>query len=220
MKIRALILTLLSTILLGFHVHATEVEPTTPVVSEEEVVENNELPIKQYNFDNVIGDPNAKVEIIEYASMSCVHCATFHKEVYPLLKEKYIDTGKVRFRFRDFPLGGPPALYGAMLSHCVPADKYHNFVSALFKTQESWARQKNFIEILSSIAKLGKMSAEDFDSCMKDQHLIERIKEGVEEAKEKYGVGSTPSFVINGTTYSNMTMEKFASIIDPILEQE
>lgn len=199
-----------------FHVqaHATEAESDAST----EATHQSELPMKTYNFDNVIGNPDAKVEIIEYASMSCSHCAQFYKNVYPELKKKYIDTGKVRFRFRDFPLGGPPALYGAMLTHCVPADKYHNFVSVLFKTQDSWAFQKNYIEILSSIAKLGKMSSEEFDNCMKDQNLIEKIKLVAQEAKEKYDVGSTPSFVINGVKYNNMRIEEFSAIIDPLLK--
>ena len=199
---------------------SSEIEKLDNVQQEQVASDISDKDVSKYNFDNYQGNPDSKVEIIEYASLSCSHCADFYKNIYPALKEKYIDTNKIKFVYRDFPLGGPPAFFASMLTHCVEKDKYHNMLEVLFKTQSNWAGKKNFIEILSNIAKLGKMTGEDFDKCMQDEELSIKLKESINYAQEKYSIRATPSFVINGKTYTNMGIDEFSAVIDKILEEE
>lgn len=172
----------------------------------------------KYNFDNMKGNPDAKVELIEYASLSCPHCASFFQEEYPKIKEKYIDTGKVRFVFKDYPLGGLPAFHAAKITHCVPKEKYYDFIEILFKTQDSWATQRNYLEILSNIAKLGDIPTDKFEACIADDELTDRLKENINYARDTYGIGGTPSFVLNGKLVEYRGFEQFSKEIDALLQ--
>jgi protein-disulfide isomerase len=148
--------------------------------------------------DIVIGSADAPNTIIEYASMTCSHCAHFHNDVFPKLKEKYIDTGKARFILREFPLDGL-AVAAFMLARCAGDDRYYPMVGGLFETQETWAvpgedgKQK-----LLLIAKQAGFSQEKFDQCLADKGLFDKIVEVRQRAHEKFGVDSTPSFFVNG----------------------
>lgn len=146
--------------------------------------------------DHALGNPEAKVTIIEYASLSCPHCASFHKETFPALKERYIDKGKVFFIFRHFPFN-EPALRGAMLTECA-GDKYFTFLKVLFNSQDKWAFSGDTIENLRTIANVGGIGAEKFDKCMADKKTEDRIVAGVSAASKELGVSSTPTIFING----------------------
>lgn len=167
--------------------------------------------------DIALGDEKAPVTIVEYASLSCPHCAKFHTETLPVLKEKYIDTGKVRFIFRNFPLNAP-ALRGAMLTHCVPKGDAHTFLKVLFEQQSTWAFDKDFTELLGKIARLGGVSHEDFAACMKNEALENQLLALKKEAIEKLQVHSTPTFFINGQKVQPADAGGFSAIIDPLVK--
>lgn len=168
--------------------------------------------------DMAIGSPDAPVTIIEYASVTCGHCATFHATVFKDLEESYIDTGKVRLIFREFPTQPTDrAMAGFMLARCVPEERYFGFIDVLMKTQRDWVIAPNAFEELKKIANNAGMSDDMFVECLNRESEIERIRDNSEAAMETYGITGTPSFVINGKTYSNMPFSEFQSILDPLL---
>jgi protein-disulfide isomerase len=147
--------------------------------------------------DKTLGSANAPVTIIEYASVTCPHCATFHAETYPKLKEKYVDTGKVRFIFREFPTGPANAsIAGFMLARC-SGDKYFPMIDAMMEQQQVWV--PNPYDGLLRIARQAGMTQEAFETCLKDRKLAGDITESARRAVEKFGVESTPTFFVNGT---------------------
>ena len=169
--------------------------------------------------EQALGDPNAPVTIIEYASLTCPHCATFHTEVLPELKERYIAPGKVRLVYRDFPLD-QLALAAAALAHCAGPDRYFGFLDVLFETQESWAGADDHLAALKRLGKLGGLSEQQIDACFADQELADRILRTRLDAQNQYEISSTPSFVINGETYGGARgVDEFSEIIDPLLEK-
>lgn len=147
--------------------------------------------------EQAMGDPKAPVTIVEYASLTCSHCAAFHANTFPTLKSKYIDTGKVRFILREFPFD-PVATAGFMLARCMPADKYFPMVSSLFETQRAWAFGNNPAQGLLTVAKQAGMSEADFEKCLTDKDLAEKVQASAQYANKELGVDSTPTFFING----------------------
>ncbi|HEY0440364.1 MAG TPA: DsbA family protein [Xanthobacteraceae bacterium] len=168
--------------------------------------------------DQAQGDANAPVTIVEYASMTCTHCATFHNTVYPTLKTRYIDTGKVRYILREFPLD-PLAAGGFMLARCAGEGKYFTVVDALFKQQPKWAFVQNPIPPLFAIAKeVGGFTEQSFEKCLSDQKLLDGIDE-TRSGGQKLGVNSTPTFFINGKMFrGTMTVEELDKQIAPLLK--
>jgi protein-disulfide isomerase len=146
--------------------------------------------------DEVQGKADAPVTIIEYASMTCGHCATFHTKTYPVLKSRYIDTGKVKYIMREFPLD-PLAAAGFMLARCAGPDKYYPMIEVLFQKQDQWAVQQP-IPPLTAIAKQAGFSQEKFESCLSDQKILDGIEATRTRGSEKLGVNSTPTFFVNG----------------------
>ncbi len=166
------------------------------------------------DFDKVLGDADAPVTIVEYASFTCPHCASFHSETMPLLKERFIDTGQVRFVFRDFPLN-EPALRAGMMARCVPEEQYFNVVDVVFATLNQWSSGPNWLQSLSRIGRMAGLSQEAFDACMADTELEERILALRLEGANTYNIQATPSFVVNGRTLSGgRSIEEFTEIID------
>jgi len=148
--------------------------------------------------DIVIGSADAPTTIVEYASMTCPHCAQFQTEVFPELKTKYIDAGKVKYMLREFPLDNLAAA-AFMLARCAGDDRYYPMVDAMFSTQESWAVPgADGKERLLQIARQAGMSKEQFDKCLDDQDLFKKIVETRSIAHDKFQVDSTPTFFING----------------------
>jgi len=149
--------------------------------------------------DMALGADNAPVTIIEYASMTCSHCADFHNKTYPKLKERYIDTGKVRFILREFPLD-PLAAGAFMLARCAGKDdknKYFAMVETLFHQQRDWLVQRP-LDPLKAIAKQAGFSEQTFEQCLANQQVLNGIEQVRQRASEKLGVNSTPTFFING----------------------
>jgi protein-disulfide isomerase len=146
--------------------------------------------------DKSLGSEDAKVTIVEYASATCPHCAAFHANVYPELKKEFIDTGKVRFIAREFPLDDL-ALAAFMVARCVPDDKYFDMLSLLYEQQRTWAGQNARDELLK-LAKLAGLSEAQFDECLKNEDLAKGILDIRKDGADKYGVNATPTFYING----------------------
>ena len=167
--------------------------------------------------ERAIGDADAPVTIIEYSSLTCPHCATFHNEVLPDLKEQYIETGKVRMIFRDFPLN-EPAVDAAVLAHCAGPDRYVGFLDVLFQTQASWASSPDPRQALKQLGKLGGLDEGQMDACFNDESMVDGVLQSRLEGQNEHKVQSTPTFVINGETHAgNRSIDEFAEIIDPLV---
>jgi protein-disulfide isomerase len=158
----------------------------------------------------VLGKEDAPITVVEYASMTCGHCANFHNKVFPALKEKYIDSGKVRFVMREFPLD-KLAVAAAMLARCAGGEKTFPMISALFAKQDEWAFvRSNPVPELFKLAKQAGFTQESFDKCLTDQALMDDIVKIRGRAADTFGVGSTPTFFINGKRMAGApTVEEF-----------
>jgi len=166
--------------------------------------------------EHIVGDVDAPVTIIEYASMTCPHCRAFHKDVYPAIKAKYIDTGKAKLYFREFPFD-PASAAAFMLAQCAGEEKYFSMVDILFEKQATWKRGK-VVDELFKIGKLAGFTQESFNACLKNQELLDNVLSIQKKAAEEYGVNATPTFFINGTKYSgNMSVEAMGEIIDSLV---
>jgi len=170
--------------------------------------------------DIALGDPKAPVTMIEYASMTCPHCAHFQETTFPEIKKRYIDTGKVRYILRDFPLDN---LAGAafVLAHCASKDdpeKYYSFVDTLFREQRTWAVEKP-IPPLMAIAKQVGLTEESFNACLTNQKAWDAMESVRQRAMKEFKVESTPTFFINGTQVTGaVSIDEFAKVIDPYLK--
>lgn len=142
-----------------------------------------------------LGSSDAPVTMYEHSSLTCGYCARFHAETLPEIKKNYIDTGKLRFVFRDFPLGNL-AYAAALLPHCAGPERYYGFLEALFRTQANWAGGKDPLNELRKVARLGGMSTSDFDACLNNQSLFAAIRDRAEADAEAYGIDATPTFRI------------------------
>ena len=173
------------------------------------------------NPDIVIGKPDAPVTIYEYASMTCSHCASFHATVLPKLKEKYIDTGKAKLVFREFPLDNLAAA-ASMLARCAGGDKTPELIKDLFAKQNDWAFvQGSPVPALFKIAEGHGFTKESFDKCLTDQKLLDGITGTRDRANKSLGVRSTPTFFINGKKLADRAdqIESFDKAIEPLLKQ-
>jgi protein-disulfide isomerase len=147
--------------------------------------------------DHILGNQNAPVTIVEYASLTCPHCAAFHRETLPRIKQEWIDPGKAKLIFRNFPFD-QPALRGAMLAECAGNERYFTFIDVMFQQQDSWSRAPDPVAALSRLAKLGGMSDDQIQACLKNEAISSKIVEGRLAAEKELGVTSTPTFFING----------------------
>jgi protein-disulfide isomerase len=167
--------------------------------------------------ERVLGKSDAPVTIIEYASMTCGHCAAFHNSVYPTLKSKYIDTGKVRFIMREFPLD-PLAAAGFMLARCAGEDKYYPMIDALFRSQKTWVTAQDPVAALLTISKQAGFTEESFQQCLTNQSVLDGVEWVRQRASEKFGVNSTPTFFINGKIQRGApSVEELEKILAPLL---
>jgi protein-disulfide isomerase len=170
--------------------------------------------------DMALGPKDAKVTITEYASMTCPHCARFNADVFPKIKTAYIDTNKIRYVFREFPLDIKAAA-GSMLARCIAKDdagKYFAVIDMLFKQQDEWAGPKT-TETLKLIGKQAGLSGEAVETCLKDQKLLDKIAADQKYANEVLKVNSTPTFFINGDMVKGETsFDEFKKKIDPLLK--
>lgn len=162
-----------------------------------------------------MGSAEAVVTMVEYSSLSCPHCARFHKETLPHLKERYIDTGQVRLIYRHFPLN-QISHQAALLAECIPKRRYFRFIDYLFEHQQYWSRS---VARLKRMGQLAGLSAERVDSCLNDDHLAEQIEREKQQAIQQFGVSSTPTFIFNGRyeIKGARSVEAFEQMIDGLL---
>lgn len=170
--------------------------------------------------DIVVGSANAPVTMIEYFSFSCGHCAEFHKTTYPVIKADYIDTGKVRFILREYPLNLPAAA-ASMLARCVGKDdpvKYEEIAGTLFGAQEQWVL-RDTREQLRQIASKAGLDDGAFETCLANQETVNALQAGMAHANEVLKVDSTPTFFINGVRVKGAyPIEQFRRLIEARLK--
>lgn len=166
-----------------------------------------------------LGNPDASVTMIEYASYTCPHCANFHENVMPELKTNYIDTGKVKFIYREvyFDRHG---LWGGMLARCGGPEKYFGIVDMLYKRQREWTAGKD-AEVAENLYKIGRIAGlknEDMEACLQDQDMAKALIADFQKNAEADGISATPSFVINGVKHDNQAYGGFKKVLDAMLE--
>jgi protein-disulfide isomerase len=167
--------------------------------------------------DYVLGKADAPVTIIEYASLTCPHCAAFATQTLPQVKSTYIDQGLAKLVFRDFPLDGV-ALKASLLARCVPDDRYFAMLDVLFRSQGDWARAADPVQALSQIGRTAGLSQEAIDACLNDQAETDKIVAGIQTAQNEFQISSTPTLIINGTTHPGaLTFEQMEEILKGLL---
>lgn len=170
--------------------------------------------------DMALGPKDAAVTVTEFASMTCPHCAAFTENVFPKIKSEFIDTGKIRFVFREFPLDVKAAA-GSMLARCIAKDdsgKYFAVIDMLFKQQNDWVL-KNTAETLTRIGKQAGLSQQAVEDCLRDQALLDKIAADQKFASDVLKVNSTPTFFVNGEMLrGEQTFEEFSKKITPLLK--
>ncbi|AUG54885.1 disulfide bond formation protein DsbA [Thalassospira marina] len=163
-----------------------------------------------------MGAEDAPVTIVEYASFTCPHCARFANDVFPDVKKELIDTGKVKWIYRDYPLDGV-AVRASAVAQCAGDDRYFGVLELLFKSQLTWARSSDPIAGIKQVARFAGMDGETVDSCLADEELINGIVGSRLEAEQKYNVNATPTFLIDGKTYSGeKDLEFFTEKVDDL----
>jgi len=166
--------------------------------------------------DRMLGKEDAPVTVVEYASMTCPHCAHFHETTYPELKKRYIDTGKVRFIFREFPLD-PLAAGASMLARCADKEQFFPLIETLFQQQSKWAVEKPIPQLLA-IARQAGFSEEKFKACLSDQKMLDAMQAEQKRATDKFQVNSTPTLFVNGKKHvGGISIDDLAKVIDPIV---
>jgi protein-disulfide isomerase len=159
--------------------------------------------------DRILGKAEAPITIIEYASLTCPHCAHFDVTVLPKLKEKWIDTGKAKLILRDYPLD-EPALRAAMVARCAPANRFYPLIDTFFAQQEQWVTSRDYRAALEKLVKLGGMSEKEFKACISDKKLEDQVAQSRLVASQQLGVDATPTFFINGKKFDGApTVEAF-----------
>jgi protein-disulfide isomerase len=167
--------------------------------------------------DIALGDPNAPITVVEYASMTCPHCAAFHATTFAELKERFIDTGQVYFILREFPLD-PLASAGFMLARCAPNGNYYPMVDLLFETQRTWTTAPDPSVALSDLSKQVGFTQESFVACLTDQTLLDGVNATRDRASTEFGVSSTPTFFINGEKHTGaLTIEEMEEIFSALI---
>ncbi|MGY6708690.1 MAG: DsbA family protein [Rhizobiaceae bacterium] len=183
------------------------VPPSRGTVNMDRLLEEGALP------DRVLGEEDAPVTIVEYLSMTCIHCANFHNNTLPEIKERYIDTGQARLIMREFPFD-PRAEAGAMLARCADT-RYHAMVDVLFRQYQNWVQAENARDALLQISRVAGFSQESFEACLTDQQLLNDVRAVRSRGQEDFGVDSTPTFFINGNKYSGaLSVDEMSAIIE------
>jgi protein-disulfide isomerase len=167
-------------------------------------------------IDMVQGAEDAPITVIEYASFTCPHCARFHSDVYKLLRKNYIDTGKIKFIFREvyFDKYG---MWASMIARCSGPDRFFGMTDLILNSQSTWARAGDDLAIVEALRKIGRLSGMQdaaLDSCLQDGDKLRALVGWYKENAQRDGIQSTPSFLIDGQPYKNMDYEEFAKILD------
>ena len=207
-----------STFYFSINTYTNDYSETHYLFMEDTGINKSNLSVSEASLQELsIGDDNAPITIIEYASMTCSHCADFHTETYPDLKEDYIEKGQVKFIFREFPLD-KLSMATSMLARCVDNSISLAFIDILFQNRNKWYSD-NAITELKNLSKQAGLSSEDFDQCLNNQGLLDQLIMQKENAVKEFQINSTPSFIINGKVISgNKPYSYFKSEIEKILD--
>jgi protein-disulfide isomerase len=202
---------------------AAESQPTAPVMAQATTpAEPAALAPRKEGQDMVMGAASAPVTIIEYASLTCPHCAHFNETTFPQLKAQYIDKGLVKYIYRDFPLDRM-ALTAAEIAHCAGPERYFGFVDAIFRQQASWTSGRDATEItenLKRLARLGGLSTPAADVCLNDKSLQDAILAQSLQGEKEFKVDSTPTLIINGEKHPGaLSIEELSAIINPLIKK-
>ncbi|MBV2360152.1 DsbA family protein [Thalassococcus sp. CAU 1522] len=196
-----------------------------PQVTQIQPLGSAEASEADVNTDGIVemvqGAADAPVEVIEYASFTCPHCGTFHQTVYPQLKADYIDTGKVRFVYREvyFDKYG---MWASLIARCAGPEKFFGITDLIYKTQRDWTRAGSDAAIAEELRKIGRLAGIDnaqLDACLSDADTLRSLVAWYQANAQKDGISSTPSFVIDGQLYSNMAYSEFQGILNEKLGQ-
>ena len=167
--------------------------------------------------DRVLGNPDAPVTLIEYASLTCPHCASFAKETLPGVKKEYVETGKVKLIYRDFPLDNL-ALRASMMARCAPKERYFGLVETLFATQGNWARSADPSAALQRLGSVVGLNAENYEACVNNREIFEGIVAMREKAEKEHKVKSTPTFIVDGRMVTgDLSLPEFRKALDSAL---
>ena len=158
-------------------------------------------PMAIFEDDRILGSAEAPITLIEYSSLTCPHCAAFHADALPQIKESWIADGRVRLVYRHFPLDGT-ALRAAAVANCIEGDRYFGFLDLLFKSQKRWAKSSDPLKALGQMARLAGLSQEKFEACANDEAELDRILVRRQDGIETYDVQSTPTLIVNGRKVS------------------
>lgn len=170
-----------------------------------------------FTEEAVLGAADAPVTVIEYASMTCPHCAQFHAKAMPTLKEEYIATGKVRLVYRDFPLDGM-AVKAAMVARCGGAERYFAFVDVIYGQQQRWARSADPVAALKQLVQVGGLAPAQIDACLADKALEEVVLQNRLTGQNEHQVDSTPTFIVNGDKHVGMDdPDEWRRLLDPMV---
>lgn len=196
----------------------TTVTSDNTSTSGEEITRTGDL-MKPLGFeDRWLGDENAKVTVIEYASPTCPHCATFHTQVFPEFKREFIDTGKIRFVMRPFSRSILDAVVFMVAACDDPAADYYKLTSAYFDTMRSWAVSDNAKAQMAQVAINNGFTQESFEACLTNQELFKGLEKTRNQALEEFGLDATPTFYVNGKKLAGViSVEEFAKEIEPLL---
>ncbi len=165
----------------------------------------------------ILGKADAPVTIVEYASLTCSHCARFHAETLPELKKTFIETGMARLVYRDFPLD-QAALMASMVARCAGPGRFFGFIDVFYANQQDWSRDHNPAEAIGGIARLGGLSPDKVNACIKDKKLADKILAQRLEGDKTFGVNSTPALFINGERYSGgLTLGQITAVMGRLI---
>ena len=172
-------------------------------------------------YDFVLGSADAPIEVIEYMSLTCSHCAKFHNETFPFINENYIKTSKVKFIIRDFPLDGI-AYRASIISHCIAdgnSQKYFGFIKYLFEQQKTWISSNDPLEGLQKISAIAGLNKDKFNSCLQKRAIGDKVLLSRKNGEEKYKISSTPTLIINGKKYSGaLDKDGFRNTVDKLIK--
>ena len=198
----------------GARADEVKAPPTLAVIAPTTTVPVDQLMAATPLPDLVQGSASAPITIVEYASMTCTHCAAFHDTTWPELKSKYVDSGRAKFILREFPLD-PLATAAFMLARCAGPDKRNLLVDQLFNQQKTWAFVDKPIEPLLALVKTVGFSQTDFETCLRNQDLYEQVNQSRERAAEAFNIDATPTFFVNGRKLTGeLTIVEFDKAIE------
>jgi len=165
--------------------------------------------------EKALGPEDAKVVVVEYASMTCGHCANFHKNTFGKVKEKYIDTNKIRFVFREFPLDNV-ASAAFMLARCAPEDKYFDVIDLMFEEQRNWAFTNNPLQSMMDFSKQIGFTQASFEACLTNQKLLDGVRWVADRGSKMFNVSATPTLFLNGKKLSGgaLSFEQMSELLD------